>query len=238
VDTASIPRSTIKPIPLHKPTAATRRAWRVRDAARFGFTLLELLVAMLVMGLIVLASAMMYQSGANAYHIGMQRAEVTLVGRSLVQMIAAELSHAVADDPPAGVPDQVFEFRLLAGDRIEFAKFAPSDTEELNAMRGIMRVAYQKSGGAVGTVQRRVRYYSSEDYGLEEDSGWIDLADRILNLEFRPDGNWTNTATTNLPLHVDVFVDTLTEEDALRNDTQNARTYHRRVYMANRNRYR
>ena len=190
---------------------------------------------MLVMGLIVLASAMMYQSGANAYHISMQRAEVTLVGRSLVQMIAAELSHAVADDPPAGVPDQVFEFRLLAGDRIEFAKFAPSDTEELNAMRGIMRVAYQLGGAS--NVQRRVRYYSSEDYGLEEDSGWIDLADRILTLEFRPDGNWTNTATTNLPLHVDVFVDALTEEDALRNNTQNARTYHRRVYMANRKRY-
>lgn len=252
-DIASTRRSIIKPIRTHNLARV--------GPERSGFTLLELLVAMLIMSLIVLASAMMYHSGSTAYQRGMERADITLVGRSLVQMIAAELSMAVTSGPedyviegetPKSGPASPFAFMIGPpgpnGNTIDFARFAPSDEGEITSPRGLMRVSYQAvpqpppPGGAAPAqvVERTVTTFDSVNYGGTKTPNSVPLADRILRLEFRPDPDWPPPPAghTNLPEYVDIFVDTLTEEDWLRNQPQNLRTYHRRVYLANRDRYR
>lgn len=68
-----------------------------------GFTLIELLVAMTILLIITMIVAQIFQQANRAWDTGMNKVEVNMRGRAVVDFIARELSQAVYD--PVRYPD-------------------------------------------------------------------------------------------------------------------------------------
>ncbi len=63
----------------------------------FGFTIIELLVAMTILMVIVMIVGLFFQSANSTWNSGTKRAEVNMEGRALVDYMAQELSQSVTN---------------------------------------------------------------------------------------------------------------------------------------------
>jgi len=63
-----------------------------------GFTLLELIASVAVLGIVVTLMAMLFADSENAWKLGADRARTTDTARTTLDMLTHDLEHAVADD--------------------------------------------------------------------------------------------------------------------------------------------
>ena len=72
---------------------------------RAGFTLIELLVSMLILVVITLMVARIFQQAGMAWDTGARKAEKMMTGRAVSDYIAQQLSHAVPNPSGAAFSD-------------------------------------------------------------------------------------------------------------------------------------
>lgn len=132
-----------------------------------GFTLLELLVAMAILAVIVVAVSQLYQQSSVAWDSGWRRAESMMIGRTLADFIAREAAHAVWDSS-TGAPQG-------------------ADYYTLRGTNGLQRVLYQVSGGLKRATEDVVTKAKSEAYLIEDTAGQMEVKE--FSLDFLPAGN-------------------------------------------------
>ncbi len=68
----------------------------MKPARTRGYTLIELLVALAILGVIVVICGRIFQQANVSWNIGSQKAEINMIGRSVADFIAQDISRCVA----------------------------------------------------------------------------------------------------------------------------------------------
>ncbi len=160
---------------------------------RTGLTLIELLVAIAIMVIIVLAVAQLFQQSTVAWESGYRRTRTAMVGRAIVGYVAEDVGVAVWDG--AGMSAPGMSFWIVDG------------------TNGLQQITY--AGGADikrSSMGDGVPLYESTPKRLEVEDFTI-----------------ANTAANCVDVSLNVKA-----TDKGREET---RTFTRRVYLVNRNRY-
>ena len=162
------------------------------EASRCGFTLLEVLVAMTILIVIILIMSTVFNQSATVWDRGLRKAEMSMEGRSALNLMTREIGQAVADN--------TLEAKLKSGSDIEFHTWGMSS----DSNRQIRLVRYWKSG-------RKLRRSSGEFAflgGYPDRSGGAPGVDLIENVTaFRIKVFPDSTYTTNLPQWVDITLE-------------------------------
>lgn len=103
---------------------------------KFGFTLLEILVATTIMIMIVVMVANMFRNASESWDTGTQSAEMNTAARAALEYISRELSCAVAGSMPSstGGVATLKPFQLIDGNEFSFVAF-PVDEGALCGVR-------------------------------------------------------------------------------------------------------
>jgi len=176
--------------------------------ARGGFTLIEILVSLAILGMIVVAVARLFEESTVAWDSGWRRAEVMMTGRAVVDFVAQETSLAIDDSP-------------LGGLRLEMDSFLLRDGTNVYKDIGYLDGA--------GSARRRVGLALPE-FLVKESSG-LEITEFLV--EFGPEGP-VGPVGPEYPRYVDVSVTVLTK-DKSRDET---RTFKTRAALMNRGHYR
>jgi len=80
-----------------------------------GFTLIEILVSLAILGMIVVAVARLFEESTVAWDSGWRRAEVMMTGRAIVDFVAREASVAVDDSAQGGPRPDMDSFWMSEG---------------------------------------------------------------------------------------------------------------------------
>jgi prepilin-type N-terminal cleavage/methylation domain-containing protein len=186
-----------------------------------GFTLLELLVAMIILMVIVLASARIFDQSTVAWDSGSRKAEVNMTGRAVADFMAQEISQAVYDEDSG-----LDEFQVSGASAIFFTL----QSSEIGANRAARRIQYSLSGNQ---LERQVTVSSGLAYPWADGtSDAKPMADDIQSVSFTP-----YPVGTILPLYVDVKV-TVRRTNEGRDVNYPSSSYESRAYLVNRERYR
>ncbi len=102
---APFQRSTLRAVPATWAWPSFPTVVAVRKRRRSAFTLLEMLVATALCGVLLLGLWTLYSTYANLFERGQARVERSQLCRSLMQQIADDLQSAI-QDPIAGLPDR------------------------------------------------------------------------------------------------------------------------------------
>ncbi len=128
-----------------------------RGARRDGFSVIELLVAMVLLLVITAVFGRFFQRSTQSWESGMRTVEVMIAGRAAVNMIARDIERAIADPVLAENFDHVF--RINGND--------------------LHLVVMSKDGA------QSVRYHLSGDVLMREtDDGDVELIENVVALEF------------------------------------------------------
>ncbi|MDP7024015.1 MAG: prepilin-type N-terminal cleavage/methylation domain-containing protein [Kiritimatiellia bacterium] len=166
---------------------------------RAGLTLIELLVAMAILGIIVLAVAQLFQQSTVAWESGYRRTRTAMVGRAILGYVAEDIGLAVWDD-------DLYDPPIDTGNGVDF--WALRGTNRLES------ITYEYESADGGKITRN----SVELYQGTENR----LAVMGFTVAPFPDLGYA-----------DVSVEVMTSDKG-RYET---RTFQRRVYLVNRNRY-
>ncbi len=99
-----------------------------------GFTLIEILVAMSILGVIMLIMAQVFMASNTAWTGGLRQVEMSMEGRAALNLIATELAQAMADDLlPVAITANSLHFYTV--------------TDPAADSRSVKRVRYTSSGG-------------------------------------------------------------------------------------------
>lgn len=79
------------------PLSFEAHGWHHRKP-KLGFTLVEMLVSMAILGMIVLLMGRIFADGSSAYKQGMKSSDQNLNGRVIMDYIARELRQAITDE--------------------------------------------------------------------------------------------------------------------------------------------
>ncbi len=184
-----------------------------------GFTLIELLVSMFVLTIIVLVVARLFQQSATAWESGSRKAETSMIGRTLADFMAQEISQAVQDEV-------FFPNRFnVGGGSIRFVALQQATPTN----RAARLIEYRLQGNA---VWRSVSdYVSSNSFGAARTST---MAEDVEDLQF--DAGPMGPAGV-LPRYVDVTVTTLSEGDREKG-LDRRQAFRSRAYIVHEGRYR
>lgn len=80
---------------------------------RSGYTLIELLVSVAILGFVVIAIARLFNQSTIAWDSGHRRAEVMLTGRAILDLVSRDLSALV--DGPGALPVTADSWTILRG---------------------------------------------------------------------------------------------------------------------------
>ena len=105
---------------------------------RQGFTLVEVLVAMVILMVIVLMMASLMRHTSNAWDVGMRNVGVSLEGRSALDLMSRELS--------AGVMDEVLQEGSIGGGSKSFSFYLMGDPDTASGSRAARLVSYTCNG--------------------------------------------------------------------------------------------
>jgi prepilin-type N-terminal cleavage/methylation domain-containing protein len=198
------------------------------DRRRSGFTLLELLVAMIILMVIVLATARIFDQSTVAWDSGSRKAEVNMTGRAVADFMAQEISQAVYDEEynlTDFQPTFPVTFVILSG--------SPSPT-----VRAVRKVQYQYDSGAKELSRSTWNRNSGDNYAS---ASWVSESSDIVlarDIAFQPVITAGPVpAGASLPLYVDVGI-AVNRQDEGRDINYAPQVYVSRGYLVNRERYR
>ncbi|MFC1462345.1 type II secretion system protein J [Verrucomicrobiota bacterium] len=163
---------------------------------RSAFTLIEVLVAMTIMVAIVLMLSSVFHQMTTSWDVGTRKTHVNMQGRAVVDFMAQELSHAVADGV---VPCDIGS----VGNDIVFYTLNSSSN------RALTRVNYFKQGSKLRRKIARIAidqpYFPTAPL-QQGDVGT--LLTGVESIQFQAPGNFT----TNLPPWVNIVLELRQDE--------------------------
>ena len=235
----------------------TRRHGKRSRNRRSGFTLIEVLTAIVVVAMITIACATMFNQATDSVTAGTRRAEWNILGRSLVHLIASEVSDSVfwTNTIPGAAQ---FEFTIETNgsgnvDKLSFVRMRNNWAEDSEGIRAATRITYRLLDDF--TVERKSEVLL-EGENMQYEADWTNavvgaVGTNIYGLAVVPDPDWMEGE--GLPRYMDVFVDLVAQDDIAVYQAQNgmalpsqgsqwvldhAMTYQSRAYLRNRNRTR
>jgi len=162
-----------------------------------GFTLVEILVAMSILGVITLIMAQVFMASNRAWTGGLRQVEMSMEGRAALNLIATELAQAMADDLlPVTITANSLNFYTA--------------TDPAADSRALKRVVYSRvsTGPGVYELRRQVfplgvyAGYPAEVPPSDPSVGAIPLVGSVTQFEVSyPDG-WSSG--TQLPNWIDL----------------------------------
>ena len=97
---------------------------RAKERQRGGFTLLEVLVALAILSMLVLALARLFQQSTVAMDSGWTRAESMMIGRAVTDFVAQNAALALCDPDGYGIPqsssDGTGRYNILSGTNMAY----------------------------------------------------------------------------------------------------------------------
>ena len=205
---------------------------------RAGFTLIEIMVAMVVLAILVVMVGNIFQQVSDSWNIGTQSSEANTAGRAAMNYMAQELAQAVAgpiEAAPGITPCPPLKFKVIDdnanGDEIRFVSFTgePNADDNRRALRGGIFLL-EKTGGFQHTL-RYCRLTGINPYSSAMDSWTYQGIENIISnvVDFQvfvysnrtdftnatgaiPYGDFTN----ELPACVDLYLEILSEGDMRR----------------------
>lgn len=230
--------------------AAVTRADRA--GRRGGFTLLELLVSMVILGVIVVVCGRIFEQSTVVWDSGTRKAELNLTGRAVVDAMAQEISHAVDDGRVLAQStfDADYVTNLMWGaSKIRFMTLEGDPSPPPGGSRCVRWVEYEQ--GTVGSTpvlkrrswslpQSRIyddlapapRAAGSFGWRLETQPVDQDVAEHVTGLWFYP-----FYSRGGLPRFIDVVVTVARPEEISRGLASNY-VYRTRAYLSNSTRLR
>ena len=163
---------------------------------RQGFTLVEVLVAMVILMVIVLMMASLMRHTASAWDVGMRNVGVSLEGRSALDLMSRELS--------AGVMDEVLQYGRIEGGSKSFSFYLMGDPDTAGGSRAARLVSYTCNEPK---IERRETPLSVDDYPPQAaGTGGANLLvlDGIKGFRLTTPGG---SYTTNMPEWVDLWME-------------------------------
>ena len=158
---------------------------------RQGFTLVEVLVAMVILMVIVLMMANLMRHTSNAWDAGMRNVGVSLEGRSALDLMGRELS--------SGVMDGTLSDGSIAGGSPLFSFYLMGDPDTGSTNRAARLVSYQFNGGG---ITRKETPLDVGSYPMQGPQGpALTVLDGIASFELQAPGG---LHTTNMPAWVDL----------------------------------
>jgi len=185
-----------------------------------GFTVIEMMVAMAVLSMLVIAMSRIFQQSLVATDTGYNLVKGNLVGRTIMQYVADDLSNCT--DWGGGTD---FEF-----DRII------TDSDE--AVDSTKTVTYELEAG--GTLTRTVVYYSKATGDIVETniSTLFALSTGANNTVEIVDFKITDPENSDTPKYLDIFLSvTIKKYEDADEDSIDTKNFATRVYLQNNNRY-
>ena len=156
-----------------------------------GFTLIEVLVAMMIMVMIILSLSAVFKQMTASWGVGMRKIKVNMQGRAAMDHMAQELCMAVADDV------LVADLR----DNVDRIYFFTMDTH-VPTNRAMRRVTYDKSGRKLRRSVWPVKWDCGGSYPDYEGEYAHTLVGSVNSLRFYTSDGQMHT--TNLPDWVDI----------------------------------
>lgn len=149
---------------------------------RAAFTLVEILTAMAILAVIILMMARLFTESTRAFEMGTSLAEQNLKGRMIMDFMAREISHAVADGTIAFKLDsedvELFGAAVEDGDRLQFATFAQSVDSTNRQIREVVYFVDEMSDGRY-QLRRAIRSGSITCYNTPSPhKWWTDIQDK------------------------------------------------------------
>ncbi len=155
-----------------------------------GFTLVEILVAMSILGVLVLIMAQVFMASNRAWTGGLRQVEMSMEGRAALNLIATELAQAMADD-------------LLAFSIDDNAPRFYTAEDPSTDRRAIKRVRYSRDGAVLRRQVWPVGPWAG-DYPVHgAGSGPAELVGNVAQFEVTPSPEWGGVPN-RLPNWVDV----------------------------------
>lgn len=205
---------------------------------RAGFSLVEVLAAMVVLSVIVLIVARIFTGSTAALEAGTRRMDNNLIARSSLEFFSRELSQAVADhrvylkvEEGAGPA-----WEGASSDTINFVSLNHKAEYRSDPFRDVQQIQYAVEAHTDGRLmfKRRVtedessNYFTS--YALDGNQWWSTMGGAFANeiamnvANFRVNVFDTNmvyrasydSAVRGPPLYADIYLSVLDESDALR----------------------
>ncbi len=162
--------------------------------AKYGFTLLEVLVAMAILMIIVLMMATLFHQSSMAWDNGLRQAEMSIQARAAMSMIRKDLSQAVA----SGGYDGLLRCNISPGSSFSFPMIGGEADEDY---RSVQKVSYS-GGSSITRNSQRMSATGPGSYGNYGGGGNAKLLDNVSS--FRIDTPGGAHYTTNLPEWVDI----------------------------------
>ena len=206
---------------------------------------------MMVLTVMILMAANIFQSSSAAWNIGTQKASMNTAARAALDYMARELVCAVAGEVQSAAlatPASI-SFALTDGKDVTFVALSGDPDKVLNrrALRG-MRFYYDP---ASYTLKHERCTESFDPYAGPPGVGSVQvMIENVLSLTMRAyadesalNGTGTDTwPAGSLPLCLDIAIEMLSEDDMARKDAgasgdfenRNAKVYSTRVYFPNR----
>ena len=158
---------------------------------RQGFTLLEILVAMMIMTMIILMLSAVFKQMTVTWGVGMRKVKANMYSRAAMSQMAQEIALAVADRSlQCTIP--------ASGNGITFYTFNSLTN------RAVTRVRYYQSGRQLRRVVRPVVWNGNGSYPTLMNGTAHSLLYNLNSINFStPSGG---TLTTNLPEWVDIYM--------------------------------
>lgn len=161
-----------------------------REMRDKGFTLIEVLVAMMIMIMIVLMLSAVFKQMTSAWGVGMRKVKVTMEGRAALDFMAQELVHAVSDD--------LLICNIRPANDISFYTFNSLSN------RAVCHVRYSLTGRTLERYWRPMKWDCQGSYPAPEGAYTHELLNDVVGFDFyTSDGG---TYTTNLPDWVDIVM--------------------------------
>ncbi|MFH1524627.1 MAG: prepilin-type N-terminal cleavage/methylation domain-containing protein [Chloroflexota bacterium] len=229
-----------------------------------GFTLIEVLVAMMVLSILVLMVANIFQSSSESWNIGTQKADMNTAARAALDYMARELQSAVAGpiEKAGSAGAQYLTFRQEKIDDIRFLTLAndPNASENERAVRGVFfyldPAEYSLRAGRKVNTATVLDCYASPSTWDNAKVGNL-LITNAASLSFYVyenevalhNGDFINTypaILNELPFCMDIALEMLSDDDMQRYiatgkdsnfKARNAKVYTTRVYFPNRKGY-
>lgn len=158
---------------------------------RRGFTLLEILVAMAILAIIILIVSGIFHQSRIAFDAGVRKTDLNMEGRAALDLMASELSRAVAE----GNSYYTNDIRP-GGSDISFWTMGMAT----NGERVASYVTYKMSGTEL--VRKFERASPLLPYPERIAGGDVPLAENVARLFFTTSDGASHT--TNLPVYIDV----------------------------------
>lgn len=213
-----------------------------RHRAR-GFSLIELLAAIAILSIIVLAMSRIFGDSSKIWKLGNKKLESNVTGRNAIELMARELAGAMISRPGVNGPSlkldsDIDSYLGLSSDRLSFVSLSPNGNPA-DYIRDFQQVHYRvipsnTKPNHYNLVVHYLRVRNNNDFDSPTNSYWWSdfwnknlsatnsgtLAENVRNFEvFIADQSGTPRANYDTrihgpPLYIDIYLEVLASDDA------------------------